>query len=580
MKKIILSIIVLSALASCKKGEEQSLELDVLSAVSFTSGISPHVSGTTWEASDQIGVFMYATDLTDLYDYYGSNVLYTISSGAGSESAKFSSENPLYYPQGASMDFVAYYPYTTEVSSTAISINTTDQSSEAKMNALDLMVARATNCSEETSPTLTFSRKMSKVVFEVSRKDNAVDEKLYFTLSNVVSDGTLAIVNSSEISVSKGTTKGGISLFVNDGEQVEAIIVPQTTTDAKIDVSFLGYTYTKTFSETFEAGKVYTYTLIVGQTGVEISGVTISDWGEYIDSGDLTITNATYYASEIDAENVPTSNKWTIIDEGEMTKELMEGVVAALNVAKDDGRSISISMPNATEIGDYAFSVVTYYDEGRFTTSGCPALTEIELPNVTTIGDSAFACSGLTSFNFEGVTEIGEAAFGSCYNLSEVINFSLTSIPVSAFSNCGFTSFDFAGVTEGGEQAFAGNTSLTEITNFEISTIPYGLFLSCSLTSFDFTWVTEIGGFAFGSCSALTEIELPATVTLIGEYAFWGCWDLTTVTLNWTGDEILAYDSSWFMDANKLSKIYIPNGTTADYVAKGWPEDLLVEKAQ
>ncbi len=580
MKKIILSIIALSALASCQKVEEQSLELDGSSVVSFTSGISTRVSGTSWESTDQIGVFMYATGLTDLYDYYGSNVLYTISSGAETESAKFSSENPLYYPQGASMDFVAYYPYTTiEESSTAIAINTSDQSSAEKMNALDLMVARATNCTEATSPTLTFSRKMSKVVFDVTCNDTAEYAELSnFSLSNIVSDGTLTIVNISEISVSKGTTQDAISLFMNDSDNIEAIIVPQTTTDAKIAFSVDNDTYYGTVAETFEAGKVYTYTLVVGQAGVEISGVTISDWGENVSSGDLTLTDdITYYASEISASNVPAKDTWTIIDEGEMTVDLMEGVRAALNVATDAGRSIKIILPNATSIGYYAFDFRDD-DQGNYS-KGISALTDIEMPNVTEIGSWAFAWCGFTSFDFEEIETIGNSAFNYCTNLTELINFNYTTIPNGLFAGCGLTSFDFDGITEVGESAFASCENLTEVFNFNYTTIPTGLFHGCGFTSFDFTGVTEIGISSFGGCIDLTEIELPSTVTSIGIYAFYNT-GITTVTLNWTGtdDEILTYssDDCWFY-GSPLSEIHIPYGTTDAYKAKGWPEDLLVE---
>ena len=67
----------------------------------------------------------------------------------------------------------------------------------------------------------------------------------------------------------------------------------------------------------------------------------------------------------------------------------------------------SISLPNATSIGDYAFA-------------SCSSLTSISIPNMTTIGEGAFeGCGGLTSLTIpNSVTSIGEDAFDGCYELT------------------------------------------------------------------------------------------------------------------------------------------------------------------
>ncbi len=452
MKKIILlSMAAAMSFASCQKSEELTTDVGGSSEVVFTSAISTRATGTQWDNGDAIGVFMYEMSNTVLY---GGNALYTTSGG---ESGTFTSSSPLMYPDDLNVDFIAYHPYTTDYSNYLITLNTADQSSEAKVKAQDFMVASAQDCSESSAPSLSFTRKMSKISIAVARKESVEDAELSnILLTNLITDGTFGVVNSGttveESSVTAGTTTNNISLFFNEASSlIEAIIVPQEGMSATLKIFIDDEEFETTIAGSFAENKQYSYNLSIGVNGVKFSSETISDWGVN-DSGNLFVENdCTTTASEIDAENVPTSNTWTITDSGEITNDLMEGVRAALLIAEAEGRSISISMPNATEIGDYAFAFMTYYDEGVYASSGCPALT---------------------------------------------------------------------------------------------------------------------------------EIELPATVTLIGEYAFWGCWDLTTVTLNWTGDEILAYDSSWFMDANKLSKIYIPNGTTADYVAKGWSSSLLVEKAQ
>ncbi|MFI3319910.1 MAG: leucine-rich repeat protein [Rikenellaceae bacterium] len=537
MKKIILSIIALSALASCQKSEEQSTAVETLTAVTFTSEVSTRVSDTTWETGDEIGVFMYEVS-SDVYDRYGTNALYYISSGAETTSAKFMSDDPLYFPQNYPMDFVAYYPYAEGTESgTAFTVGSTDQSSDEKLKAQDLMVARAASCYDGSSPTLSFERKMSKVVFNVDIKDTAKDLAVSdFTLSNVISGGTYTICNLSNAlytKVTAGTTTESISLFLNDSDEVEAIVPPHTATEAKISVSFGGNTYYGTFSETFESGMQYTYTLIVGQNYVELSGVTITDWTE-VESGEMETAKINYYASEIDADNVPTNDTWVIMDE---TIDDYTGIKAALGAAKTAGRKISIILPNLTAIGDEAFS-------------SCGALVAIDAPNVKTIGESAFYYTSITSFDFEGVESIGAYAFRYS-TLVEVSNFSLKEIPDSAFGDTYLTTFDFSSVESMGEEAFSYCTFLAEITNFSITEIPASAFEgAAALTTFDFTSVESIGEAAFRNCSSLAEVtnfsltEIPSYtffntafttfdftgVASIGEYAFHSCTSLAEVT--------------------------------------------------
>ncbi|MFI3315144.1 MAG: leucine-rich repeat domain-containing protein, partial [Rikenellaceae bacterium] len=131
-------------------------------------------------------------------------------------------------------------------------------------------------------------------------------------------------------------------------------------------------------------------------------------------------------------------------------------------------------------------------------------------------------------------------------------------------------------VTTIGDYAFFYCSALAAIEMPNVTTIGYGAFVSCSaLTAIELPNVTTIGYSAFISCSALTAIELPSSVTSIGEYAF-AMTGISTLTLNWSGDQILSYDSDWFLYSNSLTTIYIPSGTTADYVNEGWPEGLVV----
>ena len=73
----------------------------------------------------------------------------------------------------------------------------------------------------------------------------------------------------------------------------------------------------------------------------------------------------------------------------------------------------TFSAPYATSVGATGTSSNVFF--------GCTALTNVDIPNVTTIGTNAFdRCSALTSINLPKVTSIGEQAFEGCSALTEI----------------------------------------------------------------------------------------------------------------------------------------------------------------
>lgn len=132
-----------------------------------------------------------------------------------------------------------------------------------------------------------------------------------------------------------------------------------------------------------------------------------------------------------------------------------------------------------TEIGNRAFCE-------------CESLTSVILPkHVTTIGDTAFAGSGLTSIDFpDSLKEISRLAFAECNGLtSVVIPDGVTDVYVTAFGWC---------------------------MNLKSVRIPR------SMTYLDYL--------IFGDCSSLTSVEIPDSVTKIDDNAFRGCKRLTILT--------------------------------------------------
>ncbi|MFI3315143.1 MAG: leucine-rich repeat protein [Rikenellaceae bacterium] len=525
MKKIILlSMAVAIGFASCQKSDEQiTTEVGGSSEVVFTSAISTRASGTLWDDGDEIGVFMYEADNSVFSD---ANALYTTSDA---ESGTFTSLDPLLYPDDKSVDFIAYYPYSGDVSGVTVTLNTADQSSEENIKAQDFMVASVQGCSEDNAPSLSFTRKMSKISITVVREESSVDAVLSdILLKKVTVDGSFAVDNSADgrekTSVLAGETISDISLFENESNRIEAIVVPQTLSSAWLSISVDGEVNAIVISRSFEENKQYSYTLTIGAGLVELSGATITDW-DANDSVDLVQTSLSYTASEISASNVPDGDVWVVADGGEITSNLMTGVKAALEVAYNEGRKVTIILSNATTIAEQAF-----YE--------CSTLTSIELPEATSIGNYAFRnCSALTSVDLPKATSIGNYAFYSCSAL---------------------TSVDLPEATSIGDYAFESCSAITSVDLPKATTIGNNAFYMCSaITSVDLPEATTIGSYAFFYCIKLTNLELPKVVS-IGQSGITDCYALLSIDLpeaTSIGKTALAYNP-------KLKSIILPKATS------------------
>lgn len=135
----------------------------------------------------------------------------------------------------------------------------------------------------------------------------------------------------------------------------------------------------------------------------------------------------------------------------------------------------------------------------------------------------------------DGVTSIGNYAFGYCSNLTSIIlPDSITSVGQQAFENCSKLSSIILpiGVTSIGVAAFRYCRVLTSIR------VPSSL--------------TSIASNAFQSCSALTTINLPSSLTSIASSAFRGCSALTTINLP---SSLIGFGSSVFYDCPALKEV-------------------------
>ena len=248
-----------------------------------------------------------------------------------------------------------------------------------------------------------------------------------------------------------------------------------------------------------------------------------------------------------------------------------------------------LTLPNSVKsIGESAFAYCSGLTELTLSNSvtsigysafrGCSGLTELTLPNsVTSIGDCAFAdCSGLEKIMVEsgnsrydsrdncnsiidtetntliagcknsvipnGVTSIGDSAFGWCSELTElVLPNSVTSIVESAFAYCsGLEKI----TVESGNSRYDSRDNCNSIIETETNTLIIGCKNSIIPNS-----VTSIGNCAFSYCSGLVKITSLAEIPPV-------C------------------DSEVFDGVNKTNcELIVPEGAVAAYTrAEDWNE--------
>lgn len=263
--------------------------------VRFASGItSSHLKvagadGNQWEGNESIGIYMVNNGLTTIAEGAENRKYTTTSTGAA---ATFTSATPIYYPVDASqkVDFIAYHPHNTAVSSYVYPVDVTDQSTQS---AIDLMRAfddNGTNGYDKTHGTnyinLVFDHKLTKIIIN--------------TTPDVNNGLTAADLANMTVTVKGLNTKAdynidtdvlGIPHTVADipaqtttaGTLYEAIVVPQAFTAGVVTMEFaLNNTKNEVFvyevpATTFASAEKHTFNVTVQRTGVQVRG-TINAW--------------------------------------------------------------------------------------------------------------------------------------------------------------------------------------------------------------------------------------------------------------------------------------------------------------
>lgn len=275
------------ALVSCTDNDENS-EWTGSEGVVFTTSIQSRVSGNSWNANDEVGIFMTPNG-SEIASATAANKKYLAQTNGSLVAAP---GEGVYLPATGKVDFIAYYPYSNALSGNVMDVNVADQS---KPGAIDLLYSNETKGVEAANGktiALKFVRKMSKLTLNMT-KDETIEsfEGLKVEMKGIATEGKFDLANGT-VKATDGKNTQAVAMNIGNVEahtaMATAIILPTAaaTDQTKMDLTFTlaGKTFTHSIADltAFGAGKNVTFkaTLSInnGKPVVTVGNATIEDW--------------------------------------------------------------------------------------------------------------------------------------------------------------------------------------------------------------------------------------------------------------------------------------------------------------
>lgn len=275
------------ALVSCTDNDENS-EWTGSEGVVFTTSIQSRVSGNSWNANDEVGIFMTPNG-SEIASATAANKKYLAQTNGSLVAAP---GEGIYLPATGKVDFIAYYPYSNALSGNVMDVNVADQS---KPGAIDLLYSNETKGVEAANGktiALKFVRKMSKITLDMT-KDETIEsfEGLKVEMKGIATEGKFDLAKGT-VKATDGKNTQAVAMNIGNVEastaKATAIILPTAaaTDQTKMDLTFTlaGKTFTHSIADlaAFEAGKNVTFGVKLsvnnGKPVVTVGNATIEDW--------------------------------------------------------------------------------------------------------------------------------------------------------------------------------------------------------------------------------------------------------------------------------------------------------------
>lgn len=283
-------------LMSCTNNDDNS-EWYGSEGIVFTTAIQSRVSGNTWNANDEVGIYMMNAGsgieaATAQNKKYIAQTNGTLTAAPG---------NGIYLPESGNVDFIAYYPYTTSVSGNKLAVNVSDQSNPA---AIDLIYSNGTKGVAATTATtisLGFTHQLTKVTLNVT-KDETIEtlNGLGVNIKGVSTEGEFNLADGT-LTATAGTNNKDVAMYIDaqgTTATATAIILPtaastdQTSLNLTFNLNGQSFTHTISDASIFEKGTNVSFNANLsinnGKPVVTVGNATISNWTEK-PGGDINV---------------------------------------------------------------------------------------------------------------------------------------------------------------------------------------------------------------------------------------------------------------------------------------------------
>lgn len=284
------------ALMSCTNNDDNS-EWYGSEGIVFTTAIQSRVSGNTWNANDEVGIYMMNAGsgieaATAQNKKYIAQTNGTLTAAPG---------NGIYLPESGNVDFIAYYPYTTSVSGNKLAVNVSDQSNPA---AIDLIYSNGTKGVAATTATtisLGFTHQLTKVTLNVT-KDETIEtlNGLGVNIKGISTEGEFNLADGT-LTATAGTNNKDVAMYIDaqgTTATATAIILPtaastdQTSLNLTFNLNGQSFTHTISNASIFEKGTNVSFNAKLsinnGKPVVTVGNATISNWTEK-PGGDINV---------------------------------------------------------------------------------------------------------------------------------------------------------------------------------------------------------------------------------------------------------------------------------------------------
>lgn len=284
------------ALMSCTNNDDNS-EWYGSEGIVFTTAIQSRVSGNTWNANDEVGIYMMNAGsgieaATTQNKKYIAQTNGTLTAAPG---------NGIYLPESGNVDFIAYYPYTTSVSGNKLAVNVSDQSNPA---AIDLIYSNGTKGVAATTATtisLGFTHQLTKVTLNVT-KDETIEtlNGLGVNIKGISTEGEFNLADGT-LTATAGTNNKDVAMYIDaqgTTATATAIILPtaastdQTSLNLTFNLNGQSFTHTISDASIFEKGTNVSFNAKLsinnGKPVVTVGNATISNWTEK-PGGDINV---------------------------------------------------------------------------------------------------------------------------------------------------------------------------------------------------------------------------------------------------------------------------------------------------